>query len=79
MIKYLLLALIPIVLIAACTQIVSQAPVTTQLSKDEVSILDDQIPTIVEEQLNAVSVEDPTFLSDTQDNIASDMSIFFYD
>ncbi|MEM5872354.1 MAG: hypothetical protein QXD55_00615 [Candidatus Aenigmatarchaeota archaeon] len=78
MIKYLLLLLIPIVLIAACTQISAQAPVTTEITKDEISILDDQLITLNEEQLDAISAEDPTFLSDTQDNIASDMSIFFY-
>ncbi|MEM5778644.1 MAG: hypothetical protein QXD43_03945 [Candidatus Aenigmatarchaeota archaeon] len=77
MIKYLLLLLIPIVLIAACTQISAQAPVT-EITKDEISILDDQLITLSEEQLDAISAEDPTFLSDTQDNIASDMSIFFY-
>ena len=87
--KYLLLALVPIILVAAC----AQAPVSTggtippetgstdkiSVTSEEASILDDQILSITEEQLNAISIEDPTFLTDSQDSIAADTSMFYYE
>ena len=58
----------------------SVAPIGgTTVTSEESSILDDQIPAISQDQLNAVSAEDPTFLSDMQNRIAADMSIFYYE
>lgn len=73
------LAFIAFMLSSRVTSVVPTPTVGTTVTSEESSILDDQIPTISEEQLNAVSVEDPTFLSDMQNKIASDMSIFYYE
>lgn len=61
---------------------ITQVPTGTAgiaVTSEEASILDDQIQSITEEQLNAISIEDPTFLTDSQDSIASDTSIFYYE
>jgi uncharacterized protein YxeA len=49
------------------------------VTSEEVSILDDQVPSITEEQLNAITTEDPTFISNAEDSIAADTSLFYYD
>ena len=78
--KKYLLAIIPIVLVAACVQ----TPVTTTptggsvVTSEETYVLDDQIMAITEEQLNAIEMGDPDFVSNAEDSITNDMSTFYY-
>lgn len=87
--KLIIIALVVIIALAfiafglvSLTRITTVAPVSTggaTVTSEESSIVEDQIPSMSEEQLNAVSAEDPTFLNDMQNKIAADMSIFYYE
>ena len=73
------LAFIAFMLSSRVTPVAPASTGETTVTSEESSILDDQIPTISEEQLNAVSAEDPAFLSDMQNSIVADASIFYYE
>jgi flagellar basal body-associated protein FliL len=87
--KLIIIAIVIVITLAfiafgliSSTRITSVVPTSTgetTVTSEESSIVEDQIPVISEEQLNAVSVEEPTFLSDMQNKITADMSIFYYE
>lgn len=42
------------------------------------SVLGDQYSSLIQDQLNTMSADQPTFNAQTQDSIASDLSQFYY-
>ena len=87
--KFIIIAIIMIIALAfvvfslisfmRITSVASTTTGETTITSEESSILNDQIQNISQEQLNAVSAEDPSFLSDIQNRIVADMSIFYYE
>jgi len=75
----LILAIAVILIIIALAFLTFKPTLPVTVTIEEASIIDDQTLTVTEEQLNAVSAEDPTFLTSSEDSIATDTSLFYYE
>jgi len=75
-------AIVVIVLIAVAVYVLmkptSPAPTTIDNSAEISSIIGEQYSSLIEEELNKLSIEQADFNSQIQDSLANDMSQFYY-